>query len=326
MKRNILKSILLGSAIAFGLVFTSCEEDEAAAPTVNFIAEADGYDVTITAESTDAMTWAWDYDDGNTATTAGSHTYTYAESGTYTITCTVNGDGGEATKSVDVTIASSLEELISGGPSASSGKTWVVNAVVTTGKDGVGFVDDDLDINLLLSSIIPDNMLGEFGLGVEYDNEYTFYHDGSYVMNPVNGQVVAGIIHGIATQTITIPSSDPGMLPFCAATYTTPPDGTWALSTDNYDVTAIMDPSFDPDAVAYDVTFTFPTDNKAAKFDLSAGQFLGVYDAFIGEQDPVTILKEVTAEKMHVIVLVSGDEFNPSLPTLAFHITLVPKV
>lgn len=326
MKKNILKGILLVSAFAFGLVFTACEKDEAEAPTVNFIAEADGKDVTITAESTDANTWAWDYDDGNTSTTEGSHSYTYSESGTYTITCTVNGDGGEASKSVDVTISSSMEELISGGPDASSGKTWVVNKIVTSGKDGVGMVDNDLEINFLLSSIIPDNMLEEFGLGAEYDNEYTFYHDGRYVMNPVNGQVVAGLIHGIATQTITIPSNEPGKLPFCAASYTTPADGTWALSKDNYDVTAIMDPAFEPDAVAYDVTFTFPTETKAAKFDLSAGQFLGVYDAFVGQQEPVTILKEVTAEKMHVIVLVAGDENNPGLPTLAFHITLIPKV
>ena len=78
-------------------------------------------------------------------------------------------------------------------------------------------------------------------------------------------------------------------------------------------------------AEPYDVTFTFPTENKLAKFDLSAGQFLGVLDAFIGQQDPATILKEVTAEKMHIIIPISGDENNPYLPTLAFHITLVPK-
>jgi PKD repeat protein len=324
MKKNILKSILFGLTMAIGLVFTSCDKDETDAPTLNFIAEVDGYVVTITAEATDANTWEWNYDDGTTAATAESHTYTYAESGTYTITCTVKGDGGEATKSVDVTIAGSIEELISGGPSATNGKTWVVNTVATTGKNGAGMVDNDLTIHPDMA-LVPDNMLTLFGLEDEYDNEYTFYSDGTYVMNPVNGQIVAGLIHGIATQTIVTPSNTPGLLPFCAATYTTPENGTWALSTDDYTMNAIMDPSFDENAEPYEVTFTFPTDNKTAKFDLSEGQFLGVYDAFVGEQAPVTILKEITAEKMHIIVLVSGDENHPYLPTLAFHITLVPK-
>jgi len=326
MKKNILRSILVGTAIASGLVFTSCEKEEAEAPTVNFIAEPDGKLVTITAESTGVNTWAWDYGDGNSSTTAGSHTYTYTESGPYTITCTVNGDGGEASKSVDVTIASSVEELISGGPGATNGKTWVVNRVATTGKDGVGQVNNDLNIDLSLSALIPDNMLDQFGLGEEYDNEYTFFYNGDYLMNPVNGEVVAGLIHGIATQTITVPSNDPGSLPFCAATYTTPENGTWALSTDDYEVTAIIDPAFVANAEPYDVTFTFPTDNKIARFDLSDGQFLGILDTFVGEQDPVTILKEITTEYMHIIILVSGDEDNPDLPTLAFHITLIPKV
>lgn len=325
MKQKNLFSILLGLAIVFGAFLTSCDDDpDPTAPTLTFIAEADAYEVTITAEATDASTWAWSYGDDNTSTEVGSHSYTYAESGEYTITCTVTGDGGEVIKMVDVTIAASIEELISGGPLAVNGKTWVVTTIATTGKDGVSIVDNDLELIPDLS-LIPDNMLEVFGLGDEYDNEYTFFDDGTYVMNPVNGQIVAGLIHGVATQTITIPSNSPGDFPFCAAMYATPEDGTWALSTETFSMLAIMDPSFQPDGEEYPVSFTFPTTNKLAWFDLSAGQFLGIYDAFIGQQDAVTILKSITAEKMHLVILICGDENNPHLPTLGFHITMVPK-
>ncbi len=318
-----LFSIFLTLTLVLGVIFTSCEEDTPA-PTINFIAEADGYEVTITAEATNATTWEWTYGDGSIAADAGSHTYTYMQSGEYTITCKVKGDGGEALKSVDVTIVASIEELISGGPEAANGKTWVVNKLATVGKDGAGMVDNNLDIHPDFSTV-PNNMLEVFGLGVEYDNEYTFHHDGTYEIDPVNGQVIAGIIHGVATQTITIPSTSPTMLPFCAATYTAPDNGTWALSTDDYVMGGILDSTVDPDADPYEVTFTFPTDNKMARFNLSAGQFLGLYDAFIGEQGSVTILKEISAEKMHIIIPIATNETTPHLASLAFHITLVPK-
>lgn len=321
MKKRNLASLLVGLAIVLGTLITSCSKDPDA-PTLNFTAVVDGYVVTITANATDATSWDWNYGDGNTATTVGSHTYTYAQSGDYTITCTVTGDGGEATSSVDVTIESSLEELISGGPDAANGKTWVVSKLYTTG-DGVGSVNNVLELDVM--AFFPDNILELFGLGAEYDDEFTFFSDGKYVMNPVNGQVVASMIQGVVTQTITVPSTDPNSLPLCAATYTPPVNGTWALSTADYSMEAFADPTIVPDAEPYDVTFTFPTANKINKFDLSAGQFLGILDAFGGQQASVTLLESVTADKMQIVVMIATDAPYFYLPTLAFHISLVPK-
>ena len=88
--------------VMLAAILSGCNKTDA--PTVNFVAEADGYDVTFTVEATDVEMYEWTYGDGNTGVAAGTHTYTYAESGTYTVELKVTGDGGEAEKSVSVDV------------------------------------------------------------------------------------------------------------------------------------------------------------------------------------------------------------------------------
>jgi len=49
---------MMGTALLFSgaVFFNSCSEDPII-PTLNFIAEPTGYEVTITVESTDVSTW-----------------------------------------------------------------------------------------------------------------------------------------------------------------------------------------------------------------------------------------------------------------------------
>ena len=177
MKRVKFLTFGIAALFAAALLFNSCKEDpEPVTPTLQLIVEVDGYVATITAEATDAVTWAWDYGDGKTSATMGSHTYDYEEagSGNYTITCTVTSeDDLTATKTASANIAASLEEIIAGV--GDEGKTWVLTQTESSfsGKMGGGGVSDDVDLYRDMS-LIADGVLTIFGLGAEYTDEFTF--------------------------------------------------------------------------------------------------------------------------------------------------------
>ena len=78
-------------------------------------------------------------------------------------------------------------------------------------------------------------------LGDEYDNEFTFFDDGNYSVNPKNGNVLAGAVYGYATETIYgEPAWDIGL---CAAAWSAPASATWTLNTSDLVIDAIGDPN-----------------------------------------------------------------------------------
>lgn len=340
MKR--LNFLIFGIAALFAaaVMFNSCAEDpDPVTPTLQFIAEVDGYDVTITAEATDAETWLWDYGDGNTAATTGSHTYSYedAGSGSYTISCTVTSkDDLIATKTANVTIAASIEEIIAGV--GDNGKTWVLTQVETNyiGKIGGGGVTNDVALYPDMSLVV-DNMLGEFGLGAEYSDEFTFYRDGTLAIDVMNERLLVGIVYGnIMSPNDIIPSSDWGSLPMASIPGQNITDATWALSYE--DKTVQWYDEFVTEGLA-ETTFTFPEDgtDKIAELVLSEGAYACFADLYypspvaeaLGLPGPVDnslyILKEVTGDMMNIAVGLNSWQDYPHLPSLLIHLVLVPK-
>jgi len=339
MKRLKILSFGMAALFATALLFNSCGEEDPVTPTLQFIAEADGYDVTITAEATDAESYLWDYGDGNTSATVGSHAYSYedAGSGTYTISCTVTSvDALTATKTVNVTIAASLEEIIAG--TGTEGKTWVLTQAESTftGKMGGGGVTNDVAIYPDMS-LIPNGVLEIFGLGAEYTDEFTFFRDGTLAIDLMNGRSVAGIVYGqVMSPGDIVPSTDWGSLPLASIPGTNMADATWALSyadrtVDWYDEFVTADLA--------QTTFTFAENDpdKIAEMVISEGAYLCFSDLYypepyasgIGLPGPVDnsiyILKEVTADMMNLAVGLNSWPTYPHLPSLLLHLTLVPK-
>ena len=324
MKR--ISFFMMGTVLLFSgaLFFNSCSEDPII-PTLDFIAEPTGYEVDITVEATDAASYTWNYGDGTSSTAVGSHKYTYKQSGTYTIAATVtSSDGNTATKSVSVTISASMEEMLSGGPAAANGKTWIMNVQATAGKDGGGIVANDIPIHPSFS-LVPDNVLSLFGLGAEYGDEFTFKHDGTYKIDLKNGRALAGIVYGTLIDPNVIPSDDWGSLPLSAATYAVPAGGTWSLDKANYTVAAFNE--FTGATEPENVTFTFPeTDTKKkARLKLSTGQYFGVLDLFANQHPALVIIKEITADKVHIAIGMNSYPEHIDKPSLMLHITMVPK-
>jgi len=339
MKRLNFRTFGMTALFAAAVMFNSCAEEDPVTPTLQFIAEVDGYDVTITAEATDAETWLWDYGDGTTSTTAGNHVYSYedAGSGTYTITCTVTSkDDLSAMKTANVSIAASIEEIIAGV--GDDGKTWVLTQAESsfTGKLGGGGVTNDVAIYPDMS-LIPDNVLGIFGLGDEYPDEFTFYRDGTLAIDVKNGRSLVGIVYGnVMSPNDIVPSSDWGSLPLASIPGQNIADATWSLSYADRTVTW-----FDEFVTAdlAQTTFTFPEDDpdKIAELVISEGAYVCFNDLYypepiagmLGLDGPVDnsiyILKEVTADMMNIAVGLNSWPDFPHLPSLLIHLVLVPK-
>jgi PKD repeat protein len=340
MKRFKFLTLGMVVLVAAAMLFNSCEDDpDPVTPTLQFVVEVDGYVATITAEATDAESWLWDYGDGNTSTTAGSHEYSYedAGSGTYTITCTVTSkDDLTAEKTQSASVAASLEEIIAGV--GAEGKTWVLTQLESSfiGKMGGGGVTNDVALYPDMS-LIPDDILGIFGLGDEYTDEFTFYRDGTLAIDIINGRLLTGIVYGnIISPNDIIPSSDYNSLPLASIPGISMPDATWSLSyadrtVDWYDefVTEGLNQT----------TFTFPVDdpNKIAELVLSEGAYVCFNDLYFPEpyatymelpgpvDNSIYILKEVTPDMMNIAVGLNSWPEYAILPSLLLHLTLVPK-
>lgn len=305
--------LILSGILLTAIMLTSCKKTP---PTAEIFFTVNGYEVTFNPMVTDADTYSWNFGDGSAAATELNPVHTYESFGDYTVTLTVTGEGGEATATKVVSIAAtSLRDLLTGGNKATGGKTWVLSRTYTPSQDGGGPVMNEMPV--VLPSM--ENVLDQFGLGAEYDNEFTFYFDGSYKMNIKNGQALAGAVYGVATGTIVgDPAYDIGM---CVAAYAPPATATWTAHTENFTVDAITDPNTsDVPPVHGNVTFT-----GKDWISFSEGAYFGILDF------PTTarlIIKEITSDKMKVAMFLCGygyDAEHVMLPTNLIHITYEVK-
>jgi len=308
MKKNLLYFIP-----ALFLLLSSCAKE----PTITSIeATVDGYTVTFSAVVTDATEFAWDFGDGKTSTEA-APVHTYSMSGVFDVQLTVDGKGGTAMLAKEVTITPSVTEMLTGGPSAANGKTWVLSTAYVAGVDGGGVVNNDMWV------VLPtvENVLTVIGLGDEYDNEYTFYADGKYKVDVKNGIALAAGIYGMVTQTTVNVGNAYNTLGIYGATYTAPASATWALHTENLVVDAVTDPT----GVAVPAPHALQTFVGKKWVSLSEGAFFGIIDFPTTRQ---FIVKEITPDKMTVAMFICGYFPDPtawSLPSFLYHLTFVPK-
>lgn len=307
---------LSGLAILMAVILNSCSKP---APTAEIFALIENYTVTFTPTVANTDTYEWDFGDGTPISTEENPVHTYESFGDYTVTLTVTGEGGSFTATKTITIeATSVRDLLTGGLKATGGKTWILDQAYTVG-DGGGPV-----MNAPYTIAVPSaqDVLSLFGLGEEYDNEFTFYFDGKYSINPKNGKVLAGAVYGFMSETISgSPAWEVGL---CAASYTVPASASFTINTSNLTVDAIGDPNdtrIPP--VHANVTITGKT-----WIALSTGAYFGIMDF------PTTakfIIDEITSNKMRVSLLVcaySDDAGDPSynmMPSNMFHLTYIKK-
>jgi PKD repeat protein len=311
IKKTILH--LIPAFAALVMIASSCAKE----PTLGEIqATMNGYSVSFSAVAENADAYLWDFGDGLSSTEA-TPVHVYLMSGKYTVSLTLSSKGGETKATKEIEITPSVTEMLSGGPAAVNGKTWVLSAGYTEGLDGGSGIDNSLQVILPL----VEDLLTAIGLGEEYDNEFTFYSDGRYKVDVKNGIALATALYGKFTNTNVTYGNDANNLGVSGASYTAPASATWTLHEEDLVLDAITNPmSTEVPAPHGMVTIT----NKAW-ISLSGDAYFGILDF------PTTrkfIIKEITPDKINVCLFICAYESDPtawSIPEYLFHLTYIPK-
>jgi hypothetical protein len=206
----------------------------------------------------------------------------------------VSGDGGMAYDTASVIIEPTIREFLAGGPGDAEGKTWILSRIATIGVDGVSAVDPEYKPLYLP---FPNDALDLYGLGDEYDNEYTFYYDGTFTIMGKNDAILYSYTYGGVN--LIPPIVDPGpSAGMYSGSFTDITDGEWMLFEDSDLIknscneeypTGITDP---PE----DITF-----NNIDYLTFSDGAFLGIRD-FNNE----VIIREIDTIRLTVTIFMSS--------------------
>jgi len=293
---------------------TSCE-DPIPVPTVKLNVQKDGHKVILTVIATDATSFTWNYGDGKSSTAdTDSHEYTYEYSGEYTITVTVTNESGSNTASEKVTIDPVPAEIIAGTPTSNpNGKTWVLDKKYYAGKNGAGPLITGLPITL---DFLVDNVLEAFlGLGIEYDNEFTFKYDGSLVVNNKNGISLGGTYYSFAIAQTGPAAGFEGGMGLSGISYAPKAGGKWEFKQSNLNLDVVIE---DP--------ANLPAGWKEGKLALTNKMYIAPTDYFgFLEITKTVLIKDITSEHMHVIFLMHGVQDVGTKPSTAIHVTFIPK-
>jgi PKD repeat protein len=319
MKKSIF--LILTLVAVMSALVESCK-DSTPAPTAVIYATIVDYTVTFNPTVTDVTTYSWDFGDGSALSTEKNPVHTYESFGDYSVELTVTGDGGSFTTTKTISIAAtSVKDLLTGGQAATAGKTWVLDRAFTAG-DGGGPI---MNPPYTLTQSSAEDVLDMFGLGDEYDNEFTFFFDGDYSVDPKNGNVLAGAVYGYASATIYgEPAWDIGL---CAAEWSAPASATWALHTTNLVVDAIGDPN-DPEVPPTHGNVTITGQNWISITSDNSDSFFGIKDFPSTTQ---FVIDEITPNKMRVSMFVcayssdGGDPMYNMMPTNMFHLSFIKK-
>ena len=311
LNKTIMKKaarILLSFALMGVLVlsFTSCKDEETApVPTASIFSSVEGYQVAFTATVTDATSFAWDFGDSETSTEK-DPTHTYAVSGTYTVTLTVTGPGGTADATATVTIAASEMEMLTGGPAMADGKSWVFSTTAGEG-DGIYYATAELG----LQDPLVDGMLGLIGLPAsEYQDEFTFKHDGTYTHDVINDSVIADVIFAMVNQ-IPFRTSAEDVVVLCpfspsASTFTYLEDEGLTLEVTNDDTPEVTE----------SVTW-----NNVTVLEIAGTEFIGIMD-FTRKY----VVFDIAVDKLQLGIFISATEGSKMMyPSHMLKMTFVPK-
>ena len=319
MKRVKYLLVFVLGLSPIALFLSSCAEDPLPPQVeIHYQMGEDGYTVSFSATVENVNSYAWDFGDGTGTSTEEAPQHIFPKSGNYTVTLTVTGNGGSENDAVTIIIEATTIEYLTGGPGDTDGKTWVLSPSATIGVDGMTAVDPNYTP---VHFQFIDNILGLFGLDTEYDNEFTFYYDGSYDVKGINSAALYGRIFGNVAQ--TTPVIDPGLSTrMYAGVFTDIADAEWTLHEDaNLTKNSCNEdyPNGNSDP-PQDVTFT-----GVDYLTFSNGAFFGIRDF-----NTEVIIREISADKMIVTLFLSSldEETYPEWfqkPSLLITFTAVPK-
>ena len=304
-KKNLI--LLYGILFSLTLFLTSCSSDDDGASgnfplTADIFNSVNGKKVAFQGLTNSATSWMWDFGDGNTSTEK-NPVHVYTEGGYYTAKLTATSDDGSSvSKEVKLAIDLTPYILLTGGPTATNGKTWRL-ASGHSDSDYFAYADADLTPFDGAPNPLPAGIFGVgLGLGEVYEDEFTFYFDGSYSHDVKDdGASFSGLVFQFLTTGgagIVNPSSDQSF-GLCTGAYTPESDATFTYM-ENEDLTVSS-------VFGGDGTMTY---NGVSTLDFSGTEFIG----FMDFQRKV-IIQDIKDNSMRLVMFMAAEPSAPGINT-----------
>jgi hypothetical protein len=291
------------------VMLPSCQEEETR-PVFPLSAEifhsVAGRQVAFTALTHSAESWEWNFGDGKTSTEK-NPVHVYDVGGYYVATLTAKDKAGSATsKEVKLAIELTPYSLLTGDHTASNykGKTWKLTADHGTEGDYLATADANLTVVAKTPKPLPTGIFStEFGMGAIYDDEFTFFNDGSYGINvKADGGVFGGIVYQMALSGgKDIINANGKSYGLCIGKYTPEPGSTFTFNEkENLTVPSVYGPGGA-------VTF-----NNVSTLSFSGTGFVGFRDF----QNKV-IMTKITDTRMQLIMFMAASPDHAPMNTHA---------
>lgn len=299
------------STIGF-LFLSSCKEDESR-PTFPVSADIfysiDGKQVAFTGLTHSASNWLWDFGDGNTSTEQ-NPVYIYENGGYYTATLTAtDSDGQTAISEVNLAVALTPYVLLTGGPTASNGKTWKLTAAHPA-EDRLANADASFSVASGAPETLPQGAFDLYlNMGEVYDDTYTFFFDGSYAHDvKSDGAAFSGLVFQYVTTggegIVNAGGADFGL---CTGKYTPETDATFTyVENENFVV---------PSVYGADGTITF---EDVSTLDFSGTEFIGLMDF-----QRKVILNKISDNSMQLVMFMAASPDHLPMNTHALVLTFI---
>jgi len=297
-------------AIAVGLTFlTSCKKDEPEGPPkAGIFYSIVERQVAFTALTKRVVSWDWDFGDGQSGTEQ-NPVHIYQSGGYYTVKLTGTSESGDiAEAEAEIAVDVTPYVLLTGGPTATNGKTWKLTANHTANDK---LVNADATFTLA-DPDLPSLPVGAFalylGMGEVYDDEFTFYFDGRYGHDvKADNAAFGGILHQyVTTGGAGIVNAGGASFGLCTGKYTPQAGATFTyVEKENFGVPSVYGP---PNFV---VTY-----KDVSTLSFSGTEFVGFMDV-----QRKVIMQAISDKSMRLVMFMAAGQSYYPLATHALILT-----
>ncbi|MEO8474669.1 MAG: PKD domain-containing protein [Chryseolinea sp.] len=280
------------TAIALAVILLACSDDGDGVsefPTsVELSYSVAGKQAAFTALSHSVDSYTWDFGDGQTSTEK-DPVHVYTSGGYYTVTVRVTGKSGTDEKTAQLAVDVTPYILLTGGPTAASGKTWKIDSSHPSG-DKFAFADDSFTSVQALST----GVFSSIGYPEAYDDSFTFYFDGKYTANAngapsSDGKAFGGYVNALFTGASGVKAVDgvSDVYDLCTYNYTSDANATFThIENEDFAVPSIA-------GVTY---------SDVSTLSFTGGGYVGFLDA-----QTKVILQSISDKSMRLVIFIAAD-------------------